>query len=213
MGVTTSLGLGLTSLTFLADSRLLTGFPMRNFVRCYRVSWFITNGWYSPALKSRMRELNKWPPPEKYTTLGFKSPQLSKMSLKLSVILGRRRQQHTVSNIHKLMCSLWRVYLFNIHTYIYIHTYIHTHTHTYIYIYIYVAVCIYKHRQIYAGMHACILCLSVCMYVMYVCMRKPDWLSWTQADAEVNRAILDYCQSMKQQLKDSFSMGLGGRIV
>ena len=44
-------------------------------------------------------------------------------------------------------------------------------------------------------------------------MRKPDWLSWTQADAEVNRAILDYCQSMKQQLKDSFSMGLGGRIV
>ncbi|CAE6944169.1 unnamed protein product [Symbiodinium sp. CCMP2592] len=75
------------------------GFPMRNFVRCYRVSWFITNGWYSPALKSRMRELNKWPPPEKYT--------------------------------------------------------------------------------------------------------KPDWLSWTQADAEVNRAILDYCQSMKQQLKDT----------
>ena len=62
--------------------------------------------------------------------------------------------------------------------------------------------------------HARMHSVSVCMYVcMYVCMRKPDWLSWTQADAEVNRAILDYCQSMKQQLKDSFSMGLGGRIV
>ena len=206
MGVTTSLGLGLTSLTFLADSRLLTGFPMRNFVRCYRVSWFITNGWYSPALKSRMRELNKWPPPEKYTTLGFKSPQLSKMSLKLSVILGRRRQQHTVSNIHKLMCSLWRVYLFNIHTYIYIHTYIH--------IYIYICSGMYIQAQADICRHARMHSVSVCMYVcMYVCTRKPDWLSWTQADAEVNRAILDYCQSMKQQLKDSFSMGLGGRIV
>lgn len=49
------------------------GFPMRSFVRCYRISWFINNGWYSPALKNRMRELNKWPPPEKYTTTGWTS--------------------------------------------------------------------------------------------------------------------------------------------
>jgi len=75
------------------------GFPMRNFVRCYRVSWFITNGWYSPGMKNRIRELNKWPPPGKYT--------------------------------------------------------------------------------------------------------KDDWLSWTQADAEVNRVILDYCRQMRQQLKDT----------
>mmetsp|Transcript_23212 Transcript_23212/g.41922 ORF Transcript_23212/g.41922 Transcript_23212/m.41922 type:complete len:496 (-) Transcript_23212:37-1524(-) len=75
------------------------GYPMRNFVRCYRVGWFITNGWYSPGLKSRIRELNKWPPPSKYT--------------------------------------------------------------------------------------------------------KDDWLSWTQADAEINRVILDYCQHMRQQLKET----------
>ncbi|CAK9025898.1 unnamed protein product [Durusdinium trenchii] len=75
------------------------GFPMRSFVRCYRISWFINNGWYSPALKNRMRELNKWPPPEKYT--------------------------------------------------------------------------------------------------------KSDWLSWTQADAEVNRVILEYCQYMRQRLKET----------
>ncbi|CAJ1375602.1 unnamed protein product [Effrenium voratum] len=74
------------------------GYPMRSFVRCYRISWFIGNGWYSPALKNRMRDLNKWPPPEKYT--------------------------------------------------------------------------------------------------------KSDWLAWTQADAEVNRAIMDYCQYMRQRLKD-----------
>lgn len=63
------------------------GYPMRNFVRCYRVSWFITNGWYSPALKSRMRELNKWPPPEKYTSPGLKSRELLSrmMSLKLDL--------------------------------------------------------------------------------------------------------------------------------
>lgn len=75
------------------------GVPARSFIRCYRISWFISNGWYSPALKNRMRELNKWPPPEKYT--------------------------------------------------------------------------------------------------------KSDWLSWTQADAELNRVILEYCQYMRQQLKDT----------
>ncbi len=36
-------------------------------------SWLLCrcrgNGWYSPALKNRMRDLNKWPPPEKYTWL------------------------------------------------------------------------------------------------------------------------------------------------
>lgn len=45
----------------------INGFPMRNFVRCYRVSWFLVNGWYTPALQKRMRELNKWPPPKKYS--------------------------------------------------------------------------------------------------------------------------------------------------
>mmetsp|Transcript_32088 Transcript_32088/g.99994 ORF Transcript_32088/g.99994 Transcript_32088/m.99994 type:complete len:510 (-) Transcript_32088:103-1632(-) len=76
-----------------------SGQPMQAFVRCYRVSWFLTNGWYSPGLKSRLRELNRWPPPKQYS--------------------------------------------------------------------------------------------------------KDDWLAWTQADAEVNRVILDYCHHMRQQLKDS----------
>eukprot|EP00933_Yihiella_yeosuensis_P032568 TRINITY_DN2618_c6_g1_i1.p1 TRINITY_DN2618_c6_g1~~TRINITY_DN2618_c6_g1_i1.p1 ORF type:complete len:520 (+),score=90.68 TRINITY_DN2618_c6_g1_i1:68-1561(+) len=75
------------------------GYPMRAFVRCFRVSWFLANGWYSPSFKNRIHELNKWPPPKKYT--------------------------------------------------------------------------------------------------------KEDWLSWTQADAEVNRHILQYCKDMRQQLKDS----------
>jgi len=75
------------------------GYPMRNFIRCYRVSWFLTNGWYTPGYASRIRELNKWPPPEKY--------------------------------------------------------------------------------------------------------KKEDWLAWTQADMEVNRAVLDYCKSMKERLKDT----------
>ena len=56
----------------VASSLHPAGYPMRSFVRCYRISWFIGNGWYSPALKNRMRDLNKWPPPEKYTTLGPK---------------------------------------------------------------------------------------------------------------------------------------------
>merc|ERR1711907_727998 len=75
------------------------GTPMRNWIRCYRVSWFMTNGWYSPGLQKRKRELEKWPPPKKYT--------------------------------------------------------------------------------------------------------KEDLLSWTQADAEITRIILDYCKSVKQQLKDT----------
>jgi len=75
------------------------GYPMRNFVRCYRVSWFLTNGWYSPALAGRIHDLNTWPPPKKYT--------------------------------------------------------------------------------------------------------KEDWLSWTQADAELNRAVLEYCTMMRQQLKET----------
>jgi len=75
------------------------GYPDRLFVRCYRVSWFITNGWYSPGYVSRFRELSKWPPPKKYS--------------------------------------------------------------------------------------------------------KDDWLAWTQADAELNRYILEYCRFMRQQLKDT----------
>jgi hypothetical protein len=75
------------------------GFPMQSFVRCYRVSFFLTQGWYTPALAKRTRELNKWPPPAKYTS--------------------------------------------------------------------------------------------------------SDWLTWTQADQEVNRHILNYCTTMRQQLKDT----------
>lgn len=82
------------------ELRLSTeGKPHRIWTRCYRVSWFLANGWYSPALTKRMRDLDKWPPPEKYT--------------------------------------------------------------------------------------------------------KEDWLSWTQADRETNRVVLDYCQMMRQQLKDT----------
>lgn len=75
------------------------GTPSRTWVRCYRVSWFLSNGWYSPALMKRLRDLDKWPPPVKYT--------------------------------------------------------------------------------------------------------KEDWLSWTQADRELNRVVLDYCQMMRARLKDS----------
>merc|ERR1712178_191150 len=82
------------------ELRLSTrGTPFRSWVRCYRVSWFLTNGWYSPALKSRLRELDKWPPPAKYT--------------------------------------------------------------------------------------------------------KEDWLSWTQADRELNKVVLDYCSYMRARLKDT----------
>lgn len=43
-----------------------SGMPISSFVRCYRVSWFFTNGWYTPALLKRRRELDRWPPPQKY---------------------------------------------------------------------------------------------------------------------------------------------------
>jgi len=43
-----------------------SGKPSRSFVRCYRVSWFLTNGWYTPGLLKRRRELEMWPPPKKY---------------------------------------------------------------------------------------------------------------------------------------------------
>lgn len=42
------------------------GWPMRQFVRCFRISWFLNNGWYNPGLIKRMRDLDKWPPPSKY---------------------------------------------------------------------------------------------------------------------------------------------------
>merc|ERR1712139_516033 len=77
----------------------IRGYPMRDYVRCFRVSWFLANGWYSPAYTKRIRELDKWPPPKKYT--------------------------------------------------------------------------------------------------------KEDWLSWTQADREVNKIVKEYCEMMRQQLKDT----------
>jgi len=80
------------------------GSPSKTFVRCYRISWFLTNGWYSPALQNRRRDLDKWPPPKKYG--------------------------------------------------------------------------------------------------------KDDWLSWTQADQEVNRVILEYCRDMRARLKDSIDAAL-----
>lgn len=78
------------------------GYPMRSYVKCFRVSWFLSNGWYSPALQSRIRDLNKWPPPKSY--------------------------------------------------------------------------------------------------------KNEDWLSWTQADQELNRVILSYCKQMRQQLKDTMDV-------
>jgi len=82
------------------ELRLSThGTPYRTWVRCYRVSWFLSNGWYSPALMSRLRDLDRWPPPSKYT--------------------------------------------------------------------------------------------------------KEDWLSWTQADRELNKVVLEYCSYMRARLKDT----------
>jgi hypothetical protein len=43
------------------------GRPSKTFVRCYRVSWFMANGWYSPMIQQRMSLLSKWPPPKKYS--------------------------------------------------------------------------------------------------------------------------------------------------
>ena len=47
-------------------------------------------------------------------------------------------------------------------------------------------------------------CCHVVVVVQCQRLRKPDWLSWTQADAELNRVILEYCQYMRQRLKDFF---------
>mmetsp|Transcript_34704 Transcript_34704/g.77895 ORF Transcript_34704/g.77895 Transcript_34704/m.77895 type:complete len:484 (+) Transcript_34704:57-1508(+) len=77
----------------------IRGQPARIFVRCFRLSWFLTNGWYNPGFTNRLRELDKWPPPEKYS--------------------------------------------------------------------------------------------------------KDDWLAWTQADQAMARVILENCQSMKEQLRES----------
>eukprot|EP00397_Hematodinium_sp_SG-2012_P038222 GEMP01041547.1.p1 GENE.GEMP01041547.1~~GEMP01041547.1.p1 ORF type:complete len:317 (+),score=46.99 GEMP01041547.1:408-1358(+) len=45
------------------------GFPNRQFVRCYRVAWFIQQGWYNPgyARPEMVAMLDKWPPPKRYT--------------------------------------------------------------------------------------------------------------------------------------------------
>lgn len=75
------------------------GTPNRMWVRCYRVSWFLANGWYSPALTKRIYDLDKWPPPKKY--------------------------------------------------------------------------------------------------------RSQDWLSWTQADREANKIVMEYCQMMRERLKET----------
>ncbi|CAK0828576.1 unnamed protein product [Prorocentrum cordatum] len=75
------------------------GIPARSLLRCYRVAWFLTNGWYTPALLNRLRDLDRWPPPKKYS--------------------------------------------------------------------------------------------------------GSDWLSWTQADSALRDVILEYCQMMRQQLKDT----------
>merc|ERR1712100_711062 len=45
------------------------GWPMRAFIRCWRVSWFLANGWYNPGYAKKpgiLRNLEKWPPPKKY---------------------------------------------------------------------------------------------------------------------------------------------------
>jgi hypothetical protein len=42
------------------------GKPSKQFVRCFRVAWFMSNGWYSPMVLSRVHLLDKWPPPKKY---------------------------------------------------------------------------------------------------------------------------------------------------
>jgi hypothetical protein len=42
------------------------GKPSKTFARCFRVAWFMANGWYSPMVLSRVHLLDKWPPPKKY---------------------------------------------------------------------------------------------------------------------------------------------------
>ncbi|CAJ1355653.1 unnamed protein product [Effrenium voratum] len=43
------------------------GWPMRSFVRCFRVAWFLLNDWYTPKVINQTHLLDKWPPPKKYS--------------------------------------------------------------------------------------------------------------------------------------------------
>lgn len=43
------------------------GWPMRSFVRCFRVAWLLLNGWYTPQVIDQTSLLDKWPPPKKYS--------------------------------------------------------------------------------------------------------------------------------------------------
>ncbi|KAF4675591.1 hypothetical protein FOL47_007543 [Perkinsus chesapeaki] len=43
------------------------GRPDRDLqIRCFRVGWFMTSGWFSPKLLNMKEQLEKWPPPEEY---------------------------------------------------------------------------------------------------------------------------------------------------
>eukprot|EP00930_Biecheleria_cincta_P050632 TRINITY_DN35816_c0_g1_i1.p1 TRINITY_DN35816_c0_g1~~TRINITY_DN35816_c0_g1_i1.p1 ORF type:complete len:478 (-),score=77.68 TRINITY_DN35816_c0_g1_i1:16-1419(-) len=49
------------------EVRLSTkGWPMRSFVRCYRVAWLLLNDHYSSEMLNQLELLDKWPPPKKY---------------------------------------------------------------------------------------------------------------------------------------------------
>merc|ERR1712194_187267 len=41
----------------------LKGWPVRSFIRCQRIAWFLANSWYKAEYVDRMHLLNKWPPP------------------------------------------------------------------------------------------------------------------------------------------------------
>jgi len=43
------------------------GWPMRSFVRCFRVAWLLLNNWYKPQVINQTNLLDKWPPPKKYS--------------------------------------------------------------------------------------------------------------------------------------------------
>jgi len=42
------------------------GRPSRSFVRCWRVGWLLTQGWYAPQIIKKKLLLEKWPPPKRY---------------------------------------------------------------------------------------------------------------------------------------------------
>ena len=42
------------------------GFPMPIFRKCFRISWFLVNGWYNPGYLNKLRDLTTWPPPKSY---------------------------------------------------------------------------------------------------------------------------------------------------